>query len=74
MYHVIGKIIKIKDNFTPTMEINIIGTSEYLRNDCIPIIFRILVLLNVFIVKNLILNIKKIIKLLKIRDLFSDFL
>lgn len=33
MYHMIGKTIKIKDGMGLIIGINIIGTSEYLRND-----------------------------------------
>jgi hypothetical protein len=56
MYHAIGKKIKITDGAIPIMGISIIGTSEYRRNDWIPMYFRIALRLNDFSDKSFILK------------------
>jgi len=49
IYQTIGKIIRITEDVKPIIEISIIGTIEYRKNDCIPINFLILLLSNFFI-------------------------
>jgi len=52
MYHMNGKKIRTTDGTIPIMGISIIGTSEYRRNDRIPMYFRIVPRLNFFNAKS----------------------
>ena len=56
MYHAIGMIINIIEFIIPIVDISIIGTSEYLRNDWVDIYFLILSLLNSFMKSNLVVK------------------